>query len=154
MPDLSPSNAMARTPSPAMPAWLGWGLSGVVVLALAADAAVSLTAPRLVEADMVATGFPPALAPVLGLVILVSMLLYAIPRTAFLGAILVTGFLGGAIATHFRLGEIGSPPQLVSLALGVAAWGGLYFRDARVRALLPFVSTGGPRRSESAYRQG
>ena len=119
---------------------LGWLLSGVVVLVLAADSAVSLAAPSLIEADMAATGFPASLAPVLGVMILVSVLLYAIPRTAVLGAILVTAFLGGAISIHFRLGEIGSAPQIVSVVLAVLAWGGLYLRDARLRALLPFVS--------------
>ncbi|MET0529836.1 MAG: DoxX family protein [Microvirga sp.] len=126
-------------------AWLGWLLSGLVVLVLGADSAVSLGAPSLIEADMAATGFPTRLAPILGTMIFVSALLYAIPRTAVLGAILVTAFLGGAIAIHFRLGEIGSPPQIVSLGLGVLAWGGLYLRDARVRALLPLVSSGQPR---------
>ncbi|MET0746354.1 MAG: DoxX family protein [Microvirga sp.] len=132
--------ALARGPSARSLARLGWLLSGIVVLVLAADAAMSLAAPGLIEADMAATGFPTSLAPILGTVTLVSALLYAIPRTAVLGAILVTAFLGGAIAIHFRLGEIGSPPQIVSVVLGVAAWGGLYARDARLRALLPFVS--------------
>ena len=68
---------------------------------------------------------------------LACAILYAIPRTAVLGAILTTGFLGGAICTHFRLGEIGSPPQLISLLLGVMTWGGLYLRDSRIRTLLP-----------------
>jgi hypothetical protein len=57
-----------------------------------------------------------------------------------LGAILVTGFLGGAICTHFRLGELASPPQLICILLGLMTWGGLYFRDSRIRALLPFTS--------------
>ena len=57
--------------------------------------------------------------------------------TATLGAILITGFFGGAICTHFRLGEIGSPPQLICLALGVITWVGLYLRNPTVRKLLP-----------------
>lgn len=133
-------NIRAHGSSARFLARLGWLLSGVVVLALAADAAVSLAAPSLIEADMAATGFPASLAPALGVMILVSVLLYAIPRTAVLGAILVTAFLGGAISIHFRLGEMGSPPQIVSIALAVFAWGGLYLRDARLRALLPFVT--------------
>jgi hypothetical protein len=68
---------------------------------------------------------------------LVCALLYAIPQTAMLGAIVVTGFLGGAICTHVRLGELASPPQVICLLLGLMAWGGLYLRDPRVRALLP-----------------
>ena len=104
---------------------------------MAADAAVDLFSPSLVSAEMEATGFPTSQATLLGLIILVFAVLYAIPRTAVLGAILTTGFLGGAICTHFRLGEVGSPPQLISLILGILAWGGLYLRDKRIRDLLP-----------------
>lgn len=119
---------------------LGWVLSAVVILVLVADGAVDLFAPALISAQMEETGFPAGLATPLGLFILVCVILYAIPRTAVLGAILATGFFGGAICAHFRLGEIGSPPQLISLLLGVAAWGGLYLRDERVRRLLPLRS--------------
>ena len=119
---------------------IGWVLSALVTLALLADVAVDLLAPGMVGAEMEATGFPASLALPLGIIILVSAVLYAYPKTAVLGAILVTGFLGGAIATHFRLGEIGTPPQLICVLLGLLTWGGLYFRDSRIRALLPFVS--------------
>lgn len=122
---------------------LGWVLSAIVILALATDAAVDLFAPSLVSAQMEETGFPAGLATPVGLVILVCVVLYAIPRTAVLGAILATGFFGGAICAHFRLGEIGSPPQLISLFLGVLTWGGLYLRDERVRRLLPLRSVNG-----------
>jgi hypothetical protein len=117
--------------------WIGRLLSGLVVLALVADASVQLFAPHLLQAEMEASGFAPGLALPLGLITLACVALYATPRTATLGAILVTGFLGGAIATHFRLGEIGSPPQLICLLLGIMTWGGLYLRDTRLRALLP-----------------
>ncbi|MDE1991258.1 MAG: DoxX family protein [Rhizobiaceae bacterium] len=118
----------------------GWILSALVVLALLADVGVDLFAPSMIQAEMDATGFPPGQAFILGIIILVCVVLYAIPRTAVLGAILMTAFLGGAICTHFRLGEIGSPPQIICLVLGVLAWGGLYLRDGRVRALLPLVT--------------
>ena len=121
--------------------WVGWVFSGIVIVALAADAAVDLFSPALISAEMEATGFPASQATLLGLIILVCVILYAIPRTAVLGAILTTGFLGGAICVHFRLGEIGSPPQLISLLLGVMAWGGLYLRDERLRSLLPIRSS-------------
>lgn len=121
--------------------WVGWVFSGIVIVALAADAAVDLFSPALVSAEMEATGFPASQAMLLGLIILVCVILYAIPRTAVLGAILTTGFLGGAVCVHFRLGEIGSPPQLISLLLGVMAWGGLYLRDERLRSLLPIRSS-------------
>jgi hypothetical protein len=117
--------------------WTGRVLSAVVVVALVADAAVDLLAPSLINAEMQASGFPADLAPLIGIIILVCALLYLFRRTAVLGAILTTGFLGGAICTHFRLGEIGSPPQLICLLLGVLTWGALYLRDPRVRALLP-----------------
>lgn len=122
---------------------LGWILSAIVILALAADAAVDLLVPSLIGPQMAETGFPANLATVVGLIILVSVALYAIPRTAVLGAILATGFFGGAICTHLRLGEIGSPPQLISLLLGIMAWGGLYLRDERIRRLLPLRSVSG-----------
>jgi hypothetical protein len=116
-------------------------VSGIVVLALLADAAVDLFSPAMIEAEMTATGFPANLAPVLGIIILVCAVLYAIPRTAVLGAILITGFLGGAICTHFRLGEMGAPPQIICLLLGVLTWAGLYLRDPRLRALLPLTTS-------------
>ncbi|PST21332.1 hypothetical protein C7U61_08655 [Rhizobium sp. JAB6] len=120
--------------------WTGWTISSIVILAFAADAAVNLFAPSMVSAQMQETGFSASQAMPLGLFVLLCVILYAIPRTAVLGAILMTGFLGGAICTHFRLGEIGSPPQLISLLLGVMAWGGLYLRDRRIRSLLPLRS--------------
>jgi hypothetical protein len=119
---------------------LGWILSAIVILALAADAAVDLFMPSLIGPQMAETGFPTNLGTVVGLIILISVVVYAIPRTAVLGAILTTGFFGGAICTHLRLGEIGSPPQLISLLLGIMAWGGLYLRDERIRRLLPLRS--------------
>jgi hypothetical protein len=118
--------------------WAGWILSGIVALALFADGAVDLIAPGMVSAEMEMTGFPASQAPLLGIIILVCALLYVFPKTAVLGAILTTGFFGGAICTHFRLGEIASPPQLICVLLGAMTWGGLYLRDPRIRALLPF----------------
>ncbi len=121
--------------------WIGYVMSGVVVLALLADANTQLFAPHMLKAEMDATGFPMSLAIPLGIIMLVCGILYAIPRTAVLGAILITGFLGGAICTHFRLGEYATPPQLICLLLGVLTWGGLYLRDTRLRALLPLTSS-------------
>jgi hypothetical protein len=102
-----------------------------------ADAIAQFLSPESIRAEMAATGLPAELAPVIASILAVCTLLYAIPRTAPLGAILITGFLGGAICTHLRVGELGSPPQLVSLALGLMTWGGLYLRNAQLRALIP-----------------
>jgi hypothetical protein len=109
----------------------------LVVLALLTDAAVNLLTPETIAGEVIATGFKISQTPALGTIVLFCALLYAIPRTAVLGAILVTGFLGGAICTHFRLGEVFSPPQIVGLVLGALTWAGIYLRDARLRALLP-----------------
>ncbi|SAK90327.1 hypothetical protein AWB80_06417 [Caballeronia pedi] len=119
--------------------WTGRIISGLVVLALLADAASILTFPSSMQAKFAATGFPDDLAHTLGMIVLFCTILFAIPRTAVLGAILLTGFLGGAICAHFRLGEIGSPPQIISLVLGALVWGALYLRDARVKRLLPLT---------------
>jgi hypothetical protein len=120
--------------------WAGRAISVVVVLALLVDAAISLLAPGIMRAETEATGFSPSQGPLLGMTMLICAVLYAFPSTTVLGAILTTGFLGGAICTHFRLGEVGSPPQLISLLLGLMTWGGLYLRDARIRTLLPLTS--------------
>lgn len=74
-----------------------------------------------------------------GPIILACAILYAIPATSVLGAILVTGFLGGAICAHVRIGELGSPPEIVSLLLGAMTWGGLYLRDSRIWTILPLI---------------
>ncbi|WP_109477064.1 DoxX family protein [Paraburkholderia sp. C35] len=120
--------------------WAGRIVSAAVVFALLADAASILMFPSSMQAKFAATGFPDSLAPALGAILLVCTLLYALPRTAVIGAIAVTGFLGGAICTHFRLGEIGSPPQIVCLVLGVLLWGGLYLRNAHLRRVLPLTA--------------
>lgn len=112
---------------------IGIILSILVTAALAADASVNLFAPGLIKSEMLDVQFPVSLAGTIGLIILVCAVLYAVPATSFVGAIMITGFLGGAICTHLRLGEIFSPPQFVSLLLGVATWGGLFLRDERVR---------------------
>ncbi|HZB53305.1 MAG TPA: DoxX family protein [Reyranella sp.] len=117
--------------------WTGRILSALVVVILLTDAAVNLFAPHLLKAEMAAVGFPADLAPVLAMLMLLCAAAYAYPPTSVLGAILVTGLFGGAICLHLRIGEIGSPPQLVCLAIGLMAWAGLFLRDANVRAVLP-----------------
>ena len=117
--------------------WAGRILSALVVAILVTDGAIQMFAPAQVASMLQETGFAMDLTRVVGPIILACAVLYAIPSTAVLGAILVTGFLGGAICAHLRIGELGSPPELVSLLLGAMTWGGLYLRDPRIRALLP-----------------
>ena len=119
--------------------WAGRIMSAFVVVALAADGAIQLFAPAQVASMLQETGFAVDLTRVVGPIILACAILYAIPATAVLGAILVTGFLGGAICAHLRIGELGSPPEIVCLLLGAMTWGGLYLRDPRIRAILPLI---------------
>ena len=114
-------------------------ISAIVVIALVADGTIQLFAPARIASMLQETGFAMDLTRVVGPIILTCAILYAIPATAAFGAILVTGFLGGAICAHVRIGELGSPPELISLFLGALTWGGLYARDPRVRALLPLI---------------
>ena len=119
--------------------WARRIMSGIVVIVLGTDGAIQLFAPAQIAGMLRETGFAMGLTHVVGPILLACTILYAIPASAVLGAILVTGFLGGAICAHVRIGELGSPPELISLALGALTWGGLYARDPRVRALLPLV---------------
>ena len=119
--------------------WAGRMMSALVVVALVADGTIQLFAPGQIASMLQETGFAMDLTRVVGPIILACAVLYAIPATAVLGAILVTGFLGGAICAHVRIGELGSPPEIISLLLGVMTWGGLYARDPRIRAVLPLI---------------
>ena len=119
--------------------WIGRIMSAIVVIALLADGTIQLFAPAQVARLLQETGFAMDLTRVVGPIILACAILYAIPATAVLGAILVTGFLGGAICAHVRIGELGSPPEIISLLLGAMTWGGLYARDPRIRAILTVI---------------
>jgi hypothetical protein len=119
--------------------WAGRTMSAFVVIALAADGTIQLFAPAQIASMLQETGFAMDLTRVVGPIILACAILYAIPATAVLGAILVTGFLGGAICAHVRIGELGSPPEIISLLLGAMTWGGLYLRNPRIRAILPLI---------------
>jgi len=120
--------------------WPGQIMTAFVVIVLVADGTIQLLAPAQVATMLQETGFAMGLTRVVGPIILACAILYAIPATAVLGAILVTGFLGGAICAHVRIGELGSPPELISLLLGAMTWGGLYLRDPRIRAILPLTN--------------
>ena len=123
---------------------LGWGLSALVAVAMIANGGFMIVgqffAPEALAAMSSAGGFTVNQSVAIGVILLVSSLLYVVPRTAMLGAILLTGFVGGAICTEFRIGTIMSASQLTNVVLGILPWAGLYLRDARVRALLPLRS--------------
>jgi len=119
--------------------WVGWILGAPPVLMMALSATMKLTRqPQVVQLWSSHFGYlDGALVPI-GVVELACAVLYVIPRTAVLGAILVAAYLGGAVATHVRIGESTSAPAPV--VLGALAWLGLYLRDPRLRELLPFRS--------------
>ena len=119
--------------------WPGRTMSALVVVALVADGTIQLFVPAQIASMLHETGFAMDLTRVVGPIILACAILYAIPATAVLGAILVTGFLGGAICAHVRIGELGAPPETISLLLGAMTWGGLYARDPRIRVILPLI---------------
>jgi hypothetical protein len=113
--------------------WAGWVISGLIVLLFGASGIMKIVRPPGFEKGFTEIEWPPEYSLGLGIVELVCAIVYAIPQTAVLGAVLLTGYLGGAIATHVRLGQ-GIVPHIV---IGLAIWGGLYLRDTRLRALLP-----------------
>jgi hypothetical protein len=119
--------------------WAGRIMSAIVVIALVTDGTIQLFMPAKIASMLQEAGFAMDLTRVVGPIILACAVFYAVPATAVLGAILVTGFLGGAICAHVRIGEVGSPPEIISLALGTMTWGGLYARDPRIRVILPLI---------------
>ena len=128
-------------PSATAGIWTGRVLSGLVILFLLIDAGMKFAnLPVVIEATG-ALGWPADRATLLllAVLLLVSTLLYALPRTALLGAILLTGYLGGAIATHVRIGSPLFSHVLFGVYLALFVWGGLWLRDSRLRALLPLA---------------
>lgn len=113
--------------------WAGYLVSALPVLMLLFSAILKLVKPASVAEGFAHLGYDDSLALGLGLVELLSTLLYLIPRTSVLGSILLTGYLGGATATHLRIGE----PFHMAVLLGVLLWGGLYLGDERLRQIIP-----------------
>ena len=115
--------------------WAGRIMSGIVVLFLIFDGVTKLMVIQPVVQGMRQLGYPVPLAPVIGTILLICVVLYVIPRTAPLGAILLTGYLGGAVASQFRIGMPLFSYTLAPIYVAALAWGGLYLRDSRVRGL-------------------
>ena len=116
--------------------WTGRALSGIAVLFLAFDAAFKLVATPEALAGTADLGWTPQHLPTLAAIQLVCLALYLVPRTAPLGAVLWTGYLGGAIATHLRIDNPLLTHTLFPIYVAALLWGGLYLRDARVRAAM------------------
>lgn len=114
--------------------WVGRIISAVPALFLLIDGIMKLVKPAVVVEATVKLGYSESVIIGLGIVLLICTILYLIPRTAVLGAILLTGYLGGAVATHVR---VGGPLFAVvfPVIIGAMLWGGLYLRDRRLRSL-------------------
>lgn len=112
-------------------------LSALPALFLLLDAVGKLFKPQPVITGTLELGYGESVILPLGVVLLVSTILYLVPQTAIFGAILLAGYLGGAVATHVRVGNPLFTHTLFPVYFGVLLWAGLYLRDARLRALLP-----------------
>src|SRR5438128_667571 len=115
--------------------WTGRVLSALAVLFLTFDATIKLFNIQPVVDASKLLGLPVELAPVLGMISLACLVIYLLPRTAPLGAVLMTGYLGGAIAIQARV-EAAPFSLIFPIILGALLWGGLYLRDKRVRGLI------------------
>jgi hypothetical protein len=119
--------------------WAGYIVSALPVLFLLMDGVMKLFKPALVVDATVKLGYQESVIIPLGIVLLICTVLYIVPLTSILGAILLTGYLGGAVATHVRAGE-GAFPILFPVIMGVLIWAGLYLRDPRLCVLIPLRS--------------
>jgi DoxX-like protein len=119
--------------------WAGRVLSGLVIVFLLFDGAIKLVPwPVVTETmDRIGYGSSESLARILGVITMACTVLYAIPPTSILGAILLTGYLGGAIASHVRIGSPLFSHTLFGLYLGLMVWAGLWLRDRSLRGLMP-----------------
>ena len=119
--------------------WAGRILSAIPILFLLMDGVLKLAKPAFVVDATVKLGYSESVILPLGIVLTICTILYAIPRTSVLGAILLTGYLGGAVATHVH--ARGTAFEIVFPSIiGVLVWGGIFFRDERLRALIPLRS--------------
>ncbi|MBT2325843.1 DoxX family protein [Variovorax paradoxus] len=133
------THSACAAPSSGAATWTGRVLSALVVLFLVFDGSIKVAEMEIVKETMAELGYPPGLGFGLGVMTLAIAALYALPRTAVLGAILLTGLLGGAMATHLRIGSPVFSHLLFGLYIGLLAWGGLFLRNEKLRALLPLA---------------
>ena len=132
------SIATARTVSvPRWTLWTGWVFSALVVAQLLSSAFFRATFHTYAVAEIVTGyGYPESAIALIVIAECVLVLLYLVPQTSVLAAIVMTGYLGGAVATHMRIGD--TARAAIPLVVGILAWGGLYLRDSRIRQLIPF----------------
>jgi len=117
---------------------VGIAISALPVLFLLFDSVIKLVKIQPVVESFALLGYPASLARGIGSLELACLMLYLVPRTAILGAIVLTGFLGGAISTHLRVGDPLFSHVLFPVYVAVLVWGGLFLRDDALRMLIPW----------------
>jgi len=117
--------------------WGSYVLSGLAILFLLFDSIVKVLKTNIAVEGTIELGYPESTVVGIGLTALICTILYAIPRTSVLGAVLLSGYLGGAIATHVRLGNPLFSHVLFPVYLALLIWGGLYLREPSLRLLIP-----------------
>ncbi len=120
----------------------GWALTGLTIAFMLFDSLSKLALNSYVVAATTAIGYPVAAIRPIGIILLAFTILYAIPRTAILGAILLTGFMGGTVASKIRIEDPLFSSILFGVYFGIILWAGLYLRDGQLRALIPLRRTG------------
>ena len=116
----------------------GYALTAFVALFLTFDTVMKVLQLAPAMQGTIELGYPASTVLTIGLIELVCLVLYLIPRTSVLGALVLTGYLGGAIATHLRVGSPLPTHTLFPIYVALLVWGGLYLRESRLRTLLPF----------------
>lgn len=116
--------------------WIGRIVSYLPALFLLVDGVMKLVKPAVVVETTVKLGYSESSIIPIGIVLIICTILYLIPATSVLGAILLTGYLGGAVATHVIAAE-GVFPIVFPVMFGILIWLGLYLRDVRLRTLIP-----------------
>jgi hypothetical protein len=131
--DAIATGTLAQNQLPMWMTWTGRALSALAILDMVASASLKLSGQAaMYESVTHRLGYPAGVLPVLAIIELVSVVLYAIPRTTVLGTIVLTAYLGGAVASHVRIGE----SFLIPVGVGILAWVGLFLRKPEVRAVL------------------
>jgi len=132
------STTRVAEPGPSKPQlWIGRGLSALFVLFMVGDTAIKLLQLGVVSDALKELGYAPELGLPIGILQAVLLILYLVTRTSVLGAVLFTGLFGGAFAAHLRTNSPFFTHDMFGVYLGVLAWGGLWLRDPRLRALFP-----------------
>jgi hypothetical protein len=133
------TRSLPRTTTAGKARWAGLPISGLAVLFLVFDSVIKVLKLGPAMEGTTQLGYPASAVALIGVIELVCLAVYLIPRSAIAGAVLLTGYLGGAIASQIRAGNPLFSHTLFPIYVAALIWGGLFLRDRRVRALLAAV---------------